>query len=228
MKRYLLELIVSCVVFAGLITDAAAHTDITIPDANDMISSGSGLIILDVRESYEYCGALGHVPGAHNYPWSSGVLSSSYQDFDLNAVILVICHSGSRSNSAANFLDSKGFKNVYDILGGTSNWKNTYKYTTLGCVDSDGDGINDDLDNCPNTYNLLQADSDNDGIGNACDSDCPCLDGLDPVNAIDMAILASNWLLSGDNLAGDMNYDEVVDTEDLIILALYWLAGCYE
>jgi hypothetical protein len=35
--------------------------------------------------------------------------------------------------------------------------------------DSDGDGIPDQMDNCPNTYNPGQEDSDGDGIGDACD-----------------------------------------------------------
>lgn len=37
-------------------------------------------------------------------------------------------------------------------------------------LDSDGDGIADDADNCPVTTNADQADDDTDGIGNACDS----------------------------------------------------------
>ncbi|MBN8431429.1 PHB depolymerase family esterase [Microbulbifer salipaludis] len=37
-------------------------------------------------------------------------------------------------------------------------------------TDTDGDGVEDTLDNCPNTANADQADNDNDGIGNACDS----------------------------------------------------------
>ena len=40
-------------------------------------------------------------------------------------------------------------------------------------VDSDGDGIPDDEDNCPNAYNADQADADGDGIGDVCD---PCTD----------------------------------------------------
>lgn len=35
--------------------------------------------------------------------------------------------------------------------------------------DSDGDGINDCLDNCPNDHNPDQSDVDGDGIGDACD-----------------------------------------------------------
>lgn len=37
--------------------------------------------------------------------------------------------------------------------------------------DRDGDGIPDDADNCPDTPNPDQADWDDDGIGNACDSE---------------------------------------------------------
>jgi hypothetical protein len=38
--------------------------------------------------------------------------------------------------------------------------------------DLDGDGVGDNLDNCPNTYNPNQADSDEDSFGDACDG-CP-------------------------------------------------------
>lgn len=38
-----------------------------------------------------------------------------------------------------------------------------------GMLDDDGDEIPNGSDNCPNTYNPDQADSDNDGIGDACD-----------------------------------------------------------
>lgn len=40
----------------------------------------------------------------------------------------------------------------------------------LGC-DADGDGIADDNDNCPNTANADQTDTDGDNIGDACDPD---------------------------------------------------------
>ena len=51
--------------------------------------------------------------------------------------------------------------------------------TFIGCDDSDdnsnpndidADGIEDTLDNCPQNFNPNQADNDNDGIGNDCDS----------------------------------------------------------
>ena len=41
-----------------------------------------------------------------------------------------------------------------------------------GCIDSDGDGVCDDEDNCVNTPNPDQADRDGDGVGDVCDN-CP-------------------------------------------------------
>jgi hypothetical protein len=45
-------------------------------------------------------------------------------------------------------------------------------------VDGDGDGIEDDEDNCPDVSNPEQEDDDNDGIGNACENDTSFLPSL--------------------------------------------------
>ncbi len=42
-------------------------------------------------------------------------------------------------------------------------------------VDTDNDGVNNDADNCPYTYNPDQADWDGDGVGDVCDN-CPQYD----------------------------------------------------
>ncbi|URQ92639.1 PHB depolymerase family esterase [Pseudoalteromonas sp. SCSIO 43101] len=44
------------------------------------------------------------------------------------------------------------------------------KTTTEPNNDADNDGVLDGIDNCPNVANADQADNDNDGIGNVCDS----------------------------------------------------------
>ncbi len=55
-------------------------------------------------------------------------------------------------------------------------------YITLVGGDTDGDGVPDFADNCPYTYNALQADLDGDSIGDECDPD---MDGDGVPNDID-------------------------------------------
>lgn len=49
---------------------------------------------------------------------------------------------------------------------------------STGPTDTDGDGVPDDDDNCPNIANADQADFDGDGLGDACDPDIDG-DGVD-------------------------------------------------
>lgn len=51
------------------------------------------------------------------------------------------------------------------------NWVREITCIPYVAHDTDGDGISDSNDNCPNIYNPNQADDDNDGIGNTCDPD---------------------------------------------------------
>ena len=60
---------------------------------------------------------------------------------------------------------------------------------TVGCVDSDSDGVCNDADNCINNANSNQANSDGDSFGDACDA-CP----LDSLNDAD-----------GDNVCGNVD-----------------------
>ena len=62
-------------------------------------------------------------------------------------------------------------------------------------LDSDGDGIEDELDNCWNVSNPGQEDSDNDSVGDACDS-YPIFgdaNGDCRVNIFDLAIVGAAY-----------------------------------
>ena len=50
------------------------------------------------------------------------------------------------------------------------------------CADHDGDGVDDDVDNCPLIPNQEQADLDGDGLGDVCDPD---VDGDGALNDVD-------------------------------------------
>jgi rhodanese-related sulfurtransferase len=150
--------------------NAFAHTDLTPLEARELIENNMKLTVIDVREkANEYC-KLGHIPKALNYPWSSGVLEENYHELPLDGEFLVVCQSGHRSAPAADFLDTQGYLHVYVMEGGMSAWE----WKTVVCIDTDGDGLNDDLDNCSAVVNPDQKDVDGDGVGDACATNKAC------------------------------------------------------
>jgi len=125
------------------------------------------------------------------------------------------------------------FVRTEDSLGNVQNetgdfgWRGFSVPVTVD-YDDDNDGIPNLVDNCLDVYNPSQADSDGDGTGNACDEDCPNLDGFNPVDFADFAVFANDWYHTGPVLAADLNMDEIVDVNDLSIFVDYWLSDCYE
>ncbi|HEX9912703.1 MAG TPA: rhodanese-like domain-containing protein [candidate division Zixibacteria bacterium] len=97
------------------------YKNISTDSVKNWIESGANLVMLDVRELYEF-ESYGRIPDAINLPWNSGVLDTAYTRFSLDDTIIVVCHSGNRSVQASNFLDGKGFQNVYNMLGGMNAW----------------------------------------------------------------------------------------------------------
>lgn len=95
-------------------------------------------------------------------------------------------------------------------------------------VDSDGDGVMDPNDNCPYIYNPEQADRNSDGWGDVCECIAANLDGFGFIDFLDFSIFASDWRQDGTALAGDINSDDVVDFNDVEILAYHWLSDCNE
>ena len=88
---------------------------------------------------------------------------------------------------------------------------------TAGVVDSDNDGSDDEFDNCPNDVNRDQLDTDQDGQGDACDSDD---DGDGVPDASDAFPLDTNETTDtdgdgfGNNADTDDDGDGVSDDED--------------
>lgn len=81
-------------------------------------SNGDCPKVVDVREPWEY--KQGHVPGAILMPL--GQLASRLSELDPEHPVAVICASGNRSQSAAALFGQKGFKTVYNVVGGTGAW----------------------------------------------------------------------------------------------------------
>ncbi|CAL4119281.1 unnamed protein product, partial [Meganyctiphanes norvegica] len=90
--------------------------------------------------------------------------------------------------------------------------------------DSDGDGLPDYLDNCPNVANVNQADSDDDRVGDGCDTDRDVdNDGVD--DEVDNCIFVVNPEQSdadhdgiGDQCDADADDDGIPNTTDNCML----------
>lgn len=78
--------------------------------------------------------------------------------------------------------DSYQFADDYDGDGWEDDADNCPRVANPDQADRDGDGVGDACDNCPDTPNADQSDIDGDGAGDACDSD---IDGDDVPNAQD-------------------------------------------
>jgi len=87
-----------------------------------------------------------------------------------------------------------------------------------GPIDTDSDGIQDDMDNCPDIENPGQADTDGDGQGNACDQDddndgmpdtYEILNGFNPLDASDASADAD-----GDRYSNVDEYKAGTDPRD--------------
>ena len=77
------------------------------------------IVLLDVRNPEEIK-TDGKIPGSILIPL--GTLAQNIDKLDKNKKIMVYCHSGMRSVSAARMLSSVGFK-VLNIKGGILSWK---------------------------------------------------------------------------------------------------------
>jgi rhodanese-related sulfurtransferase len=93
--------------------------DISVKELKERLSSGASFHFLDVRRDDEYeeqnLGAT-HIP-LQELPDRLDEIA----DWK-NEEILVMCRSGNRSGQAQRFLQSQGFSQVRNVLGGILAW----------------------------------------------------------------------------------------------------------
>mgnify|MGYP000526470852 FL=1 len=94
--------------------------DITIEELKERLDKGENLNLIDVREEYEFDEFN---IGAKLIPL--GELPDRLEEIDAwkDQEILVHCRSGARSGRAKEYLESEGFTNVRNVLGGMLAWQ---------------------------------------------------------------------------------------------------------
>ena len=76
--------------------------------------------LIDVRTPGEYSKA--HIDGAHNYDFLAFHFGADVDTLNRNKVAFIYCHTCHRSPFAARIMKHKGFRCVYDLRGGFSQW----------------------------------------------------------------------------------------------------------
>ncbi len=172
-----------------VVPQASNTTQITVGDVSTTLSGAtlsSGNLTLPTAGSLS---AAGSVNVDQN---SSGVITGSGDAtveftvaYDVNAYITgtlllpgSVCWEGGHANQGASIECDPASSPLHGVfLRGTL------------IADTDGDGVVDGTDNCPTITNADQLDTDNDGVGNACDTDDDG-DGID--DGTDNCPLAAN------------------------------------
>jgi len=99
--------------------------DIKTSNAEKLISENkenSDFMIIDVRTPEEY--SNGFIKGAENIDIKSIDFANNIDKLDKKKTYLIYCKSGGRSSKAFEVMKSKGFANVYNMLGGITKWTN--------------------------------------------------------------------------------------------------------
>ncbi|MBC7788064.1 MAG: rhodanese-like domain-containing protein [Methylophilaceae bacterium] len=95
----------------------SSYNDIEASDLQALIAAKK-IHLVDVRNDDEV--ARGIIAGAKHLQLS--LLPVEYESLSNDLPIVFYCHSGVRSAHAAAFVCSKGYTNVYNLVGGVLAW----------------------------------------------------------------------------------------------------------
>jgi sulfur dioxygenase len=90
-------------------------------DPHGLEEHAEGVQILDVRETREFDGPLGHIRGARLIPL--GELAERAGELAHDRPIVAVCRAGSRSAQATVILREAGFNDVANLAGGMLRWR---------------------------------------------------------------------------------------------------------
>ncbi len=95
--------------------------NVQIDELKRKIDSGEKIIIIDVRTPMEV--ARGKIENSINLPLDFFESEIEGKVKDKNAEVYLHCLSGSRSIMAAQIMERKGYKNVFNVISGLLAWR---------------------------------------------------------------------------------------------------------
>ena len=78
------------------------------------------VILVDVRTPKEF--NAGHLENSLNIDWLGDSFIEEFEKINKDKTIYLYCRSGRRSADATKYLDSLGYKDVYNLTGGYIAW----------------------------------------------------------------------------------------------------------
>lgn len=88
------------------------------PQAAATLREQTALVVLDVREPWEY--ARCHIDASLHIPMAD--VPKRLHELAQDATILVVCHHGMRSRHVGEFLLANGYRDVTNLSGGIDAW----------------------------------------------------------------------------------------------------------
>jgi sulfur-carrier protein adenylyltransferase/sulfurtransferase len=92
--------------------------DITPAEVSEKLSSGSDVVLIDVREPYEW--SAGHISQATHIPMAQ--VPQRLADIPKDREVVMICRSGGRSGRVQEYLLQNGYTRVKNMVGGMQRW----------------------------------------------------------------------------------------------------------
>jgi hydroxyacylglutathione hydrolase len=94
---------------------------VSVEELRRMLGEREELQVLDVRRPVEY--DAGHVPRAVSAPLSARLAEDErVARLDTARPLAVICAGGYRSSAATSLLAERGFREMFNVAGGTGAW----------------------------------------------------------------------------------------------------------
>ena len=98
------------------------YTVLSQEDFRVRLADTDDYLLLDVRTPEEY--AEGHIANAVNIDFlNPSAFDQEVAKLDKNKTVMIYCRSGNRSGKASKKLKALGFREIYDLDGGFSEWE---------------------------------------------------------------------------------------------------------